>query len=90
MSISKNNKLELLKATKKVDALFSFVSKISYANEVWKELNPPDGKYFLSTYGRLISLCRDTPILKKQEPNNKGYMRVYIDGQKYFVHRLVA
>lgn len=45
--------------------------------------------YIITKEGQIISKKRNNKVLKPQ-PNGKGYLRVHIAGQMYFVHRLVA
>lgn len=64
-------------------------------NEVWREIDfiPEtnlDGKYFVSNYGRIISLCRKKPIELKQFVCGNGYFYVSIGKRDYRVNRLVA
>lgn len=47
------------------------------------------GDYIITKEGQIISKKRNNKVLKAQ-PNGKGYLRVHIAGQMYFVHRLVA
>lgn len=44
--------------------------------------------YLITETGQIINKISNR-ILKPQ-PNNKGYLRVTIGGEKYFVHKLVA
>ena len=64
-------------------------------DEVWREIDfipetDLDGKYFVSNYGRIISLCRKEPIELKQFVCGNGYFYVSIGKRDYRVNRLVA
>lgn len=59
--------------------------------EIWKDINGYDGKYQVSTWGRVRGL---KGVLKPYE-NHKGYLKVGLMGtdgmcHKHRVHRLVA
>lgn len=57
-------------------------------NEIWKEINNTDGKYYISNYGRVISLCGKPKLLKAYTRN--GYEAVKINNKNFPIHRLVA
>ena len=63
-------------------------------DEVWKAIDflpelDLQGKYYISNYGRVISLYRNKP--KELKPfKRKGYYTVTLAGTKYSIHRLVA
>ena len=64
-------------------------------DEVWRDRDfipetDLDGKYFVSNYGRIISLCRKEPIELKQFVCGNGYFYVSIGKRDYRVNRLVA
>lgn len=41
-----------------------------------------EGLYYISTYGRVISFARNTPIFLNQVLSNKGYFRVFLQLNK--------
>lgn len=59
-------------------------------SEEWKELFWLDSNYFVSSKGRVLSLCNKTPYLLSAFPSGKGYRSVSIGGQDKRIHRLVA
>lgn len=67
-------------------------------DEIWREIDflpkgENDCRYFVSNYGSVISLCRETPIILKPflcgEAGNKYYC-VSIGEHDYRLNRLVA
>ena len=80
--------------SRELSLLLSFVWKESLENEEWKEINGLDSRYFISTNGRILSLCLDG--YKLLQPFTCGDSYQYIDlrkdgkDYKYRVHRLVA
>lgn len=58
-------------------------------NEVWQTI-PKHKKYKISNYGRVKSYKRNIVIIMKTRKTAKGYYRVDIDNDTYFVHRLMA
>ena len=62
------------------------------SDEVWKP-TLHDSRYFVSNFGRVISIKRGSPMLMKQYKNRTGYMRISfnygIKTKGYFVHVLV-
>ena len=60
----------------------------SQTKEVWKEIPGTDGRYFVSTGGKVLSLCRKARILQPYLPNN--YLCVKILGKQRKLHRIVA
>lgn len=67
-------------------------------DEVWREIDflpreENECRYFVSNYGSVISLCRETPIILKPflcgEDGNKYYC-ITIGGHEYRLNRLVA
>ena len=67
-------------------------------DEIWREIDflpkgENDCRYFVSNYGSVISLCRETPIILKPflcgEAGNKYYC-VSIRAPDYRLNRLVA
>lgn len=55
--------------------------------EIFKEIEPFNGKYLISNYGNVKSLYINR-ILKSG--NNNGYQIVKLKDKMYYVHRLVA
>jgi hypothetical protein len=62
--------------------------------EIWKDIPQFEGRYKVSSYGRIMSLnFRMTGKIQELKPrkNVKGYTKVILSGGKnYFVHQLVA
>jgi hypothetical protein len=61
---------------------------------MWKQINGWE-KYLISNRGEIKSFQYSKPKILKQDPNNYGYLRVYLYDNKgfrkrYFVHKLVA
>lgn len=66
----------------------------SLNGEKWKEIDQ-QGKYYISSYGRVKSYQGINARILKPSQNKKGYLRVYLsaeNGKKkaYYIHRLVA
>ena len=63
-------------------------------DEVWRPIEGYDGKYLISSFGRIKSLKHKKPKLLTAFPNNKGYYRVCLskngESKHYLVSRLVA
>ena len=80
--------------TRELSLLLSFVWEESLDNEKWKEIKDLDGRYFISTEGRVLSLCLDGYKLLQPFVCGDGYYYVDLrkDGidLKSRVHRLVA
>lgn len=81
-----------------LDKLLQFVSEyeFSFPDEVVKEITcyENDGRYLISNYGNVFSLCHKKWIQLKSIPDKNGYLRVNLcyNGNHYtcYVHRLVA
>lgn len=77
-----------------LDLLLSFVWNNSLEGEVWKEIYGLDGRYYISNYGRVLSLCCNGYKLLKPFPCGSGYYCVDLrkDNKdvKSRVNRLVA
>lgn len=79
---------------RQLDLFLSFVWNNSLENEVWKEIPNFDGRYYISNYGRILSLCNDGYKLLKPFICGSGYR--YVDLRrnnqdvKSRVNRLVA
>lgn len=80
--------------TRKLSLLLSFVWNESLDNELWNEIADMDGRYFISSEGRVLSLCLDGYKLMQPFICGDGYC--YVDLRKggkdikCRVHRLVA
>ena len=48
------------------------------------------GRFWISTDGRLLSVCRDQALWKSFQDNGKGYYQTKINGKTYYLHRLLA
>ena len=86
------NTKDKINYTQKLDDLINIISLCANDDEVFKELTFIDGgenKYFISTYGNVVSLCRNNPILLTPFECN-GYFHIEIAGKQYKIHRLVA
>lgn len=58
--------------------------------ETWKEIQGTKGKYFISNYGRVKSLCGYTAKILKPFKKENGYLIVKIDRKNIMIHRIVA
>ena len=80
--------------TRELSLLLSFVWKESLDNEEWKEIEGLDGRYYISSCGRVLSLCLDGYKIIQPFICGDGYCYVDLrkDGKdvKCRVHRLVA
>lgn len=90
-------------ASRKIDRLLTALTNFQLqADEVWREIDflpkadteaDTDGRYFISNYGYVISLCRPTPIVLKPficgDIDNE-YLYVKICGRNYRINRLVG
>ena len=74
---------------KQIDKLLSFVWFDSLPCEVWKEIPYTNSFYFVSSYGRVLSLCNNEARVLKQFIQN-GYYYVSINYRDRRVNRLVA
>ena len=83
------NNPAVLKATEKVNKLLSFLIANSEADEEWKEIEWADSDYFVSSKGRVLSLCNRLPRILKAFMCN-GYLCVSICGHDRRINRLVA
>lgn len=73
------------------------LSKVVFAslnlplNVVMRDTQIDDnGRYWITSDGRLISLCDDQPFYRKFSDNGNGYLQVVIGNNKYYLHRLLA
>lgn len=83
------NKPEVLKASERIDKLLSFILSNSEDGEEWKEIEWADSNYFISSKGRVLSLCNRHPRVLKAFMCN-GYLCVSISGHDRRINRLVA
>ena len=83
------NKPAVLKATERIDKLLSFLIANSETDEEWKEIEWTDSNYFISSKGRVLSLCNKLPRVLKAFMCN-GYLCVSICGHDRRINRLVA
>lgn len=58
-------------------------------SERWKQIPGCDGRYKVSSMGRVKSLVRKSPRIMRQHLNIKGYKELEILGKTRKVHRLV-
>jgi hypothetical protein len=57
-----------------LDRLVSFIIHNTISDEVWKEITETKNElYFISNYGRVLSLWERIPKLKSIELNSNGY-----------------
>lgn len=63
-------------------------------NEEWREIDNTNGKYYVSSKGRIKSYARKQALLMRPALTNNGYLRVEIKQEDIrankLVHRLVA
>ena len=63
-------------------------------HELWKDIDGFEGKYQVSTWGRVRSLCNNKVRILKPYKNEKGYLKVQLclngKSKKFRVNRLVA
>ena len=83
------NEPAVLRATERTDKLISFLLANSEADEEWKEIEWADSNYFISSKGRVLSLCNNNPRVLKAFMCN-GYLCVSICGHDRRINRLVA
>lgn len=58
--------------------------------EIWKPVVRSNGKYSVSSTGRIKTHIQNRNMIMKQFKDNGGYMYVSIMGKKKKIHRLVA
>ena len=87
--IKQYNNPAVIKATERLDKLISFILSNSEPGEDWKEIEWTDSNYFISSKGRVISLCNRLPRILKAFMCN-GYLCVSICGHDRRINRLVA
>ena len=49
-----------------------------------------EGRYWITSDGRLLSVCREQARFKHFTDNGEGYYYTEIGGKKYYLHRLLA
>lgn len=80
--------------TREISLLLSFIWLESLDGEEWKEIRGLESRYFISSEGRVLSLCLDGYKLMQPFIGGDGYCYVDLrkDGEdiKCRVHRLVA
>lgn len=74
---------------------YNTFEELSLPDEEWKTLDGSDGKYFISSFGRVVSIQKDNSLFLLSPWIDKNYERVDIkqngEMQKgVYVHRLVA
>lgn len=69
---------------------FAFDDILNYNNEAWKQIDNTNGKYLISNYGRVKSLCGYKARILKPDTKKNGYLVVKINRKNYNIHRLVA
>lgn len=76
-------------ANRHIDKLLSFVWNESLPCEEWREIPHTNGEYFVSTQGRIISLCNnEARVLKQFIQNGYYYVSMYYRDRR--VNRIVA
>lgn len=71
-------------------------TNLHYSNEIWKDIKGYEGKYQISSLGRVKSIVNKKHRILKSFPCKKGYHRLGLANGKrgfktsYAVHRLVA
>ena len=57
-----------------------------------KEVNVEgaQGRYFITTSGKALSLCGNRIVELQPNDNGKGYKYITICGKNYYIHQLVA
>lgn len=87
--VKQYNNPAVIKATERIDKLLLFLLANSEADEEWKEIEWADSNYFISSKGRVLSLCNSKPRVLKAFMCN-GYLCVSICGHDRRINRLVA
>lgn len=88
-NVKQYNNPAVLKATERVNKFISYVLANSEAGEEWKEIEWADSNYYVSSNGKVLSLCNRQPRLLKAFMCN-GYLCVSICGHDRRINRLVA
>ena len=79
----------------KLNPLINIILTESFDCESWREIPKTKGRYFISDYGRVISLCQNQPRILKpyicsNQGNSIGYYFVKINGKNRKISVLVA
>ena len=69
---------------------FSIDRTAALNNEEWRIIKNTNGKYLISNYGRVKSLCGYNAKILKPDIKKNGYLVVKINKKNIMVHRLVA
>ena len=48
------------------------------------------GLYYISNFGRVLSIYQNKPRIRKPQPHKGKYNRIDIDKKNLFIHRIVA
>ena len=82
-----NKKLSL-----KIQQAEKFIQENSLSEEQWRPLLPVIGghAYYISSKGRVLSLCREQPSILKPQLTGSHYYYVKINGKNRRIHKLVA
>ena len=74
--------------------LQKFFQEISSCGELWRKIRGTGGKYYISSYGQIVSLTSKNPALLSPWFCDNGYLRItikqYGKRQNLYIHRLVA
>lgn len=49
-----------------------------------------DGRYWITSDCRVLSICDEQPLYRKFHDNGDGYLQLEIGRRKYYLHRLMA
>lgn len=58
-------------------------------NVIMKSIDE-EGRYWITSDGRVLSVVREQPRYKHFTDNGEGYLYTEIDGKKQYLHRLLA
>lgn len=72
------------------DTEFSVDNIENLLGEEWKEIKNTNGKYLVSSYGRIKSRCGYIAIILQQYLQKSGYLEVKINNKNVKIHQLVA
>lgn len=74
--------------------ILSYIESNKYPKEKWKEIVGTSGKYYISSFGRVISGAEKRPSFLQPWIDSKGYEEITIiqNGKKrnLYIHLLVA
>lgn len=85
---TKNSVLDI--TTPLLSKLKAFLDQQEDDKEVWKAIIGYNGYYYISNYGRVLSLKGKQAQILKPQDTGKGYYYVDLEGQQRKIHRLVA